>query len=267
MWGRLMSNALNEILVKLSTMDDLAGLGSIIEAIRATYDVDHVYYYAVSLGLNVPAFRDTRGGGLAENAGIWQRDGRSMAAISYQPDWIVRYVEANFEAVDPVMVGAASSFAPIDWSELNWAENGRRQVFQEAHDFGVGNQGYTVPVRGPNGQFAIFTVNKTCPPSTWTTLIEEYRTDFMLLAHFVHQQALRLSGEGEPHTTRSLSARERDAIRLIADGLSRGQAADRLGISENTFRVYIDSARHKLGALNIPHAVALAAHRGLISPQ
>lgn len=266
-WGPLMSNALNEILEKLSAMHDLAGLGTIIEAIRSTYDVDHVYYYAVSLGLNIPAFRDTRGGGLAENAGIWQRDGRSMAAISYSPDWIVRYIEANYEAIDPVMLGAVNSFAPLDWAELNWSENGRRVVFQEAHDFGIGNQGYTVPVRGPNGQFAIFTVNKTCPAASWAKLIEEHRQDFMLLAHFVHQHALKLSGEGAAHTTRALSARERDAVRLIAEGLSRGQAADRLGISENTFRVYIDSARHKLGALNIPHAIALAAHRGLITPQ
>jgi DNA-binding CsgD family transcriptional regulator len=38
-----------------------------------------------------------------------------------------------------------------------------------------------------------------------------------------------------------------------------------MNISENTLRVYIDSARHKLGALNIPHAVALGVSRGLIS--
>jgi DNA-binding CsgD family transcriptional regulator len=49
--------------------------------------------------------------------------------------------------------------------------------------------------------------------------------------------------------------------------VSRARAADRLGISENTFRVYVDSARHKLGALNVPHAIALAAYRGVMTPQ
>ena len=42
--------------------------------------------------------------------------------------------------------------------------------------------------------------------------------------------------------------------------------ADALQISENTLRAYIDSARHKLGALNVTHAVALALARGIIVP-
>ena len=94
-----------------------------------------------------------------------------------------------------------------------------------------------------------------------------YRTDFTLIAHYTHQLALKLTAPPLEAHTRALSAREMDAIRLIADGFSRGKAADTLGISENTFRVYIDSARHKLGALNIPHAIALAAYKGVITPQ
>lgn len=262
-----MSNALNDIVQKLSCTPDLSGLGDVVEAIRATYDVDHVYYYAVSLGLDRPVFHDTAGGGMAQDAGIWRRDGRSLAAISYTPEWIHRYFEARYDTVDPVMRESANAFAPIDWATLDWSENGARRFFQEAYDSGVGNQGYTVPVRGPNGQFALFTVNKTCGAASWAKLIEESKTDFMLLAHYTHQQALKLTGEAlAQQQDRSLSARERDAVQLIAKGLSRGQAAAKLGISENTFRVYIDSARHKLGALNIPHAVALATFKGVITP-
>ena len=43
--------------------------------------------------------------------------------------------------------------------------------------------------------------------------------------------------------------------------------ADTLHISENTLRAYIDSARHKLGAMNVTHAVALALARGIIVPK
>ncbi|MEM7525957.1 MAG: LuxR family transcriptional regulator [Pseudomonadota bacterium] len=266
--GRCMSKALDEIVAKLSTIPDLSALGNVVEAIRATYDVDHVYYYALSLGLDVPVFRDTKDGGLAQEAGFWRRDGRSIAAISYTPEWIHHYFEQKYDTIDPVMGRALGAFAPIDWSELDWSDAGRRRFFNEAYESGIGNQGYTVPVRGPNGQFALFTVNKTCSANTWARLLAEYRTDFMLLAHHTHQQALRLVGD-DPATgmRRALSAREKDAVRLIAEGLSRGQAAAKLGISENTFRVYIDSARHKLGALNLPHAVALAAYRGVITPQ
>jgi DNA-binding CsgD family transcriptional regulator len=186
--------------------------------------------------------------------------------MSYSRDWITRYLEAQFEEVDPVLRGASASFEPVDWAELDWRGQERQGFREESKAFGIGEQGYTVPVRGPSGQYAIFTINKSCGRDSWQKLLKEHRTDFMLLAHFTHQRVLKLAGLEEAAPTRALSARERDAMRLIASGLSRGQAAEKLGISENTFRVYIDSARHKLCALNVPHAIALAAHKGIIPP-
>jgi len=245
-------------------LPEVSGFGDIIEAIRATYDVDHVSYYALSLGVDAQPREFV--GQLPTVDGTLRQGGRSLAAVSYAPDWIARYVEAKFVETDPVMNMAFASFDPIDWSELDWGGNRNQQFLNEANEFGIGNQGYSVPVRGPGGQFAVFTINKTCRSEVWLQLLNTYRTDFLLLAHFTHQQMLKMAGKEHTHPKRPLSNRERDAVRLIADGLSRGQAADKLGISENTFRVYIDSARHKLGALNVPHAVALASHRGLIAP-
>ena len=262
-----MSDKLKKIVEKLSSIHELSGLGGIIEAIRDAYDVDHVYYYAVSLGTDVPSFRETFGGALSQDSGIWRREGRSIGALSYSPEWIQRYFEAGWDAVDPVMQSAGTQFAPVDWSRLDWTDPTARRFFGEAYEHGVGNHGYTVPVRGPNGQFALFAVTKSCRDEDWIRLTADFGNDFMLLAHYTHQQALRLAGAEAEMLARPLSLRERDAMRLLADGKSRAQAADVLGISENTLRVYTDSARHKLGALNIPHAIALAAYRGVITPQ
>ena len=260
-----MSDRLNSTLERLANLPELGSFGDIIEAIRAAYDVDHVYYYALSMGLEARS-RDDTAIALPEVRGEVRRIGRQLGAMSYSPDWIARYLEAKFTEIDPVLAGASGSFDPVDWNELDWSGAERTAFRAEAKDFGVGNQGYTVPVRGPSGQFAIFTVNKTCARETWDRLIAEARTDFLLLAHFTHRRMLQLTGREDEIRTRPLSARERDAMRLLASGLSRGQAADRLGISENTFRVYVDSARHKLGALNVPHAIALAVHSGVIPP-
>ena len=60
------------------------------------------------------------------------------------------------------------------------------------------------------------------------------------------------------------SPREVDSITLLAMGYSRAQVAETLSISEHTLRVYIESARFKLGAMNTTHAVARAMSRGLI---
>ena len=261
-----MSGRLNSILEQLGTLPDLGSFAAIIEMIRSAYDVDHVYYYAISLGIDSHERADQAIETFQGDGGVLIQMGRKVAAVSYSPDWMARYLEARFYETDPVLHGASVSFDPVDWAELDWEGTGNRQFMEEAVDFGVGNQGYTIPVRGPGGQLAIFTVNKQCSADVWQRLLAESRTDFLLLAHFTHQRVLKLAGIDHVHQTRPLSNREREAVRLIANGLSRARASEALGISENTFRVYIDSARHKLGALNIPHAIALAAHKGIITP-
>ncbi len=260
-----MSDQLNAIIERLRGLPELVAFDEIIEAIRGTYDVDHVYYYAISLGVTAQSSRSTAEH-LAGSGGTLRREGRQFAAMSYTPDWVAHYLEANFASVDPVMAGAAGRFDPLDWSELDWRGTKKERFRNEAAEFGIGEQGYTVPIRGPSGQFAIFTINKTCNRETWAKLITEHRTDFLLLAHFAHQAVLKLHGFGAAAQPRPLSNREKEALQLIAQGLGRGHVAERLGISENTLRVYLDSARFKVGALNVPHAVALAVQSGVIDP-
>ena len=46
-----MSEYLNDLLDTLGRLPGLESYSRVIEAIRAKYDVDHVHYFAVSLGL------------------------------------------------------------------------------------------------------------------------------------------------------------------------------------------------------------------------
>jgi DNA-binding NarL/FixJ family response regulator len=61
-----------------------------------------------------------------------------------------------------------------------------------------------------------------------------------------------------------LSGREREVLRLVADGLPTKQIAASLSISERTVKFHVNSIFHKLGAENRAQAVALAAQRGLL---
>jgi DNA-binding NarL/FixJ family response regulator len=62
----------------------------------------------------------------------------------------------------------------------------------------------------------------------------------------------------------ALSAREREVLRLVADGLPTKQIALSLSISERTVKFHVNSIFHKLGADNRAQAVAVAAQRGLL---
>ena len=156
----------------------------------------------------------------------------------------------SYVRVDPVIIGCYQRFHPVDWKRLDWSSKAARAFLTEAMTYGVGNQGFSVPIRGPNGQFALFTANHTCDDDEWAEFTETHRRNLVLVAHCFNEKALELEPDRAPDQKQNLSPREVDAMTLLAMGYSRAQVADTLSISEHTLRVYIESARFKLGAMN-----------------
>lgn len=68
---------------------------------------------------------------------------------------------------------------------------------------------------------------------------------------------------GEPASVR-LSAREREVLRLVADGLSDREIAEQLVLSRHTVHRHVANIRHKLGRGSRSAAVAEAARLGLL---
>ena len=231
---------LDTILEALEGASELSGLQTAIESLREYFKVDHMVYHWVS--------------GAGDQYGCG----------TYSPEWVQRYLEKEYLRIDPVIQGCYQRFHPVDWKRLDWSSKAARAFQQEAIDYGVGNQGFSVPVRGPNGQFALYTVSHNCDDETWEDFTERNRRHLILIAHYFNQKALDFEPDRKPEPAQPLSPREIDAITLLAMGYSRAQVAETLTISEHTLRVYIESARFKLGAMNTVHAVARALTRGLI---
>lgn len=221
----------------VTTLDDLQGH---ILGLRDLFEVEHLVYHSVNAA------------------------GGQYAALSYDPAWVDRYVSKAYDRIDPVVQGCFRRFHPIDWKALDWSSKPARAFFQEARDHGVGNQGLSMPVRGPTGHFAVFTINQSTDDVEWQRYRREYLDSLILTSHFLNLKALELELGTDTVPQRALSPREVDALSLLAVGCSRAEIADRLMISEHTLRVYIESARHKLGAANTTHAVARALAGGLI---
>jgi DNA-binding CsgD family transcriptional regulator len=74
----------------------------------------------------------------------------------------------------------------------------------------------------------------------------------------------RPDGE-EGELAEALTAREREVLTLLADGLSNKQIAVRLGISGHTAKFHVASVLAKLGAANRADAVRRGVRRGLVS--
>ena len=231
---------LDQILEWVEEAEGLDSLQAGSEALRDYYGVEHVVYHWVDSA------------------------GDQYGCGTYSDEWRHRYLEQEYLRVDPVIAGCFQRFHPVDWKRLDWSSKASRMFLEEARAYGVGNQGFSIPIRGPNGQFALFTVNDTCDDDDWAHFTETHRRELLLVAHVFNEKALELEPGRQPEPMQALSPREIDAMTFLAMGYSRAHVAETLSISEHTLRVYIESARHKLGAMNTTHAVARAISRGLI---
>lgn len=62
-----------------------------------------------------------------------------------------------------------------------------------------------------------------------------------------------------------LSAREHECLSLAAQGKTYRDIGMIIGLSWGTVKTYLDTARYKLNASNLPHAVAKAITLGFIT--
>lgn len=230
-----------------SFIDQLQGvathsdLDDVILSLTREMNVEHVVYHSVS------------------------SKGEQYAVTTYKPVWVDQYLGNDYARIDPVVQACLRRFHPIDWKRLNWSGKSTQNFLHEAIDSGVGNQGFSVPIRGPSGQFALFTVSGNEKDDLWAKYTAEFSRPLILASHYINQKALEIELGSEQADIAKLSPRETDALTMLALGYSRAQAADSLSISEHTLRVYIESARFKLAAMNTTHAVARAMNQGLLS--
>ena len=228
---------MQEMLSQAETLEDVQNL---VEHLRATYDLEHAVYHSINGA------------------------GGQYAALTYDCDWAQRYVDKDYARIDPVVQGSYRLFHGVDWKALDWSAKTSRNFRAEASEAGLGNQGFSVPIRGPSGQFALFSINHKCSDDTWAAFTAERLSDLLLLSHYLNEKALLLDGSADRGAVRALSPRERDTLTFLATGATRATIAENLNISESTLRAYIEGARAKLGAANTTHAVALALSHGLI---
>ena len=198
-------------------------------------------------------------------AGINPVSGTIHGHVTYDDAWKTHYTEQNFQLIDPTLHMPQRSIAPVDWSRLERSDQ-FRQVFRDAHDFGIGDQGLTIPVRGPYGDVGLLSVTRECSKTEWTRLVGHVISDLQSMAVHIHDSVMNSDTLTSVLMHPALSKREVEILQWTAAGKSQQDIGDILSISHRTVEVHLRSSREKLYALTTAQAVGRAIGLGLIFP-
>jgi DNA-binding CsgD family transcriptional regulator len=183
---------------------------------------------------------------------------------TYPVAWTERYVDNDYFNIDPVIDVLRWGHLPVDWSFLDWRPAPASRFFDEARRHDIGPHGLTIPIRGPRGERGLFSVASNRSKRDWSSLRASSIHELHILSHYLHETVLAVTGLRAPHHYRELSRRERQCLQLLATGRISKQIAAALGISESAVKLYLRSARTKLGASTSHQAVAKASFFELI---
>lgn len=224
-----------DLVTKTETLDALKQL---LADIRQDYGLANIVYHAIA----IPG----------------SDHGNPILLLTYDPEWVRRYLDRDYFRIDPVVSAGARAFLPLDWSEVDRETFAAGRFFAEADRFGVGRRGISLPVRAPHGERALLSITSNASEYEWKQLRFGYMCEFQLLAHYVHDQACQLSGFRTAPTMRDLSRRERQCLQGVARGFPPKVIAAQLGVSDSAVRLYLKSARTKLSCATTSHAVGKA---------
>lgn len=185
--------------------------------------------------------------------------------VNYPDAWKEHYVKQGFHRLDPTLLTASRSIAPVDWRRLEHDEN-FRAVFRDAREFGITERGLTIPVRGPYGDIGMLSVTRNVGAAEWDKLVDHVIGDLQSVAVHIHDTVMRSDVLMRSLRFPALSTREKEILQWIAAGKSQQDVADILSISQRTVEVHLRSGREKLYALTTPQAVGRAVALGLIHP-
>lgn len=183
---------------------------------------------------------------------------------TYSAEWVSRYLQRNYVDIDPVLKEGVQRQLPFDWSELEMSA-AVLPLFEDAMAHGLGPSGYSIPIIDKNFRRALLSINSFETGEAWSDLVNRHKAAWAEAAFLIHDMAMK-EIHGSNDQALHLSPREIECLTLAARGKDHKDIALILGLSGHTVQGYLKSARHKLGSVNIPQAIAEAIRSRIISP-
>lgn len=187
----------------------------------------------------------------------------------YPAAWRARYDEQRYMLIDPVLKQVVTSTLPIEWDQVDRSSPAVSQLFKEAAEHGLAH-GLTIPLHGAQGESTLLSLSRDTPlPEDRVErarLASRAQWFTMHLHECIRRIALAPTSELRGEPPQRLTERERQCLRLAAEGYNAGEIASELNITERTVVFHFARCQQKLSVSNRGQAIARAIALGEVAP-
>jgi DNA-binding CsgD family transcriptional regulator len=184
--------------------------------------------------------------------------------------WIERYLDMGYHQVDPIVRYYSDNNLPWIWKTADdWSPYGEDAVEFMAdvsrHDYAGG---LCIPLfSAQNTRGFINFVSQDSSLSDLHEALEGRAAQAVFLLRYVQEEIFRVAlpaGDNLYHNP--LSARQKEILLWVGEGLTAKGVAQKLGISYRTVESYLEEIQRKLRVANRQQAVSRAISLGYILP-
>lgn len=184
-----------------------------------------------------------------------------LRQFSSQPlAWQLRYAQAGYIRIDPTILHASRSEAPVIWSDRLFAQ--APQLRRESQAAGL-QHGCTQSSLDLVGVGCIVSLTRSAEPITESEL-QRKQADMRFLVEVARIALGREQAHPSNISNTVLTDREKEVLRLTADGKTADEIAATFNVSANTINFHLKNCATKLQTTNKTSLVVHALLRHLL---
>lgn len=176
---------------------------------------------------------------------------------NHSEQWLQTYAQRGYAEVDPTVCHAASSLAPLVWSDRMYRTDAQRQFQGEAHRHRL-IAGVTFPIQKKDVGSGLLSLSLSSGGTAAAQHIQQTLVWGPLLATLTHEIVAKLIAKAHAPCPPKVTKRESDVLQWIAAGKSTWEISKLLNISEHGVIHHVRNLLLKFG-VSSRHQVVLKA--------
>lgn len=168
----------------------------------------------------------------------------------YPQGWRQHYLDNDYAKIDPAVAHTQSHLSPFVWptevDDFARLSRAQKKMYADAKNFGI-ESGISFTYRGVSAQHGTLHIasEQTLAKSPLSDKAVQY--EFFMLGTMLMDSHLEQHGKAIAELKKSLTPRETECLRWVAEGKTSEEIADIIGISQRTVVFHLQNAMEKMG--------------------